>query len=299
MSATVIVNRRTVVHKGSGGSAPGLPDFCKTPAPPGPPVPVPYPIVAQSSDTANGSNTVTCDGNPIMLKDSDFNRCSGDEPGTLKGVASSTNLGKAKFSVYSFDVKVEGKNVPRLGDAMTNNGNSPNTATVAELQAAAMIGEALTQLANACDDAVNKQWDNDHPKGPRHNDCTSNAGTGRLIRDRRTGKMVPEPVQVALGRLKEDCVNSLVPDSDHLKKQQAFDAAGNPADGPRTGGGIPDFIFHRPGGVTDIIAVYDLKFPCPSEARKPGRWSKKPDGTTQGDLYRRLFNVEPRLIFPV
>jgi len=140
MGATVIVNRRTVVHKGSGGSAPGLPDFCKTPAPPGPPVPVPYPIVAQSSDTANGSSSVTCDGNPIMLKDSDFSRCSGDEAGTLKGVASSTNMGKAKFAAYSFDVKVEGKNVPRLGDAMTNNGNSPNTTTVAELQTAMGIG---------------------------------------------------------------------------------------------------------------------------------------------------------------
>ena len=136
MSATVIVNRRTVVHKDSGGTAPGLPDFCKTPAPPGPPVPVPYPIVAQSSDAANGSTSVTCDGNPIMLKDADFSRCSGDEAGTLKGVASSTNLGKAKFAAYSFDVKVEDRNVPRLGDAMTNQGNAPNTTTVAELQTA-------------------------------------------------------------------------------------------------------------------------------------------------------------------
>jgi hypothetical protein len=153
MSATVIVNMRTVVHKGSGGSAPGLPDFCKTPAPPGPPVPVPYPIVAQSSDTANGSTGVTCDGNPIMLKDSDFSRCTGDEAGTLKGVASSTNMGKAKFAAYSFDVKVENKNVPRLGDAMTNNGNSPNTTTVAELQSTTgLTGIDMTdeQVAKIC-----------------------------------------------------------------------------------------------------------------------------------------------------
>ena len=76
------------------------------------------------------------DGKPIMLKSSKFSRCSGDEAGTLKGVASNTNMGCAKFANYSFDVKVEGENVPRLGDPMTNNGNGANTATVAELQAA-------------------------------------------------------------------------------------------------------------------------------------------------------------------
>ncbi|MDH3593377.1 MAG: DUF4150 domain-containing protein [Rhodospirillales bacterium] len=112
-----------------------MPDFCKTPAPPAPPIPVPYINVAQSSDTADGSTTVKMDGNPIMLKTSKFSTSMGDEPGTLKGVVSNTNMGIAKFVNYSFDVKVEGKNVPRLGDPMTNNGNAANTTTVAELQA--------------------------------------------------------------------------------------------------------------------------------------------------------------------
>jgi uncharacterized protein DUF4150 len=142
MGATANVNGRTVVHKGSGGSAPAsAPDFCKTPTPPGPPTPMPYPNLANSSDTADGSTTVTVDGNPIMLKDSNFSTSSGDEAGTLKGVASNTNMGIAKFTVYSFDVQVEGKDVPRLGDAMSNNGNGPNTACVAELQ------EAIPELS--------------------------------------------------------------------------------------------------------------------------------------------------------
>lgn len=139
---------RTVVHKGSGGIATALPDVCKTPAPPAPsPVPIPYPNIARSSDTAKGSKKTKCDGKPIMLKNSEFSRSTGDEAGTLKGIASNTNMGKAKFAMYSFDVKVEGKNVPRLGDPMLSNGNAPNTATVAELQAAMGIAPAAWPYA--------------------------------------------------------------------------------------------------------------------------------------------------------
>lgn len=131
MPATVIVNFRTVVHKGSVGISTSLPDACKTPAPPGPPVPIPYPNIARSTDTAKGSTKVKCDGKPIMLKNSEFSRSNGDEAGTLKGLASNVNMGKAKFALYSFDVKVEGKNVPRLGDPMTTNGNGSNSGTIA------------------------------------------------------------------------------------------------------------------------------------------------------------------------
>lgn len=141
MGATIIVNGRTVVHKDSGGKAPSVPDFCKTPTPPGPPVPIPYVNVAQSSDTADGSKKVKMDGNPIMLKTSKFSTSKGDEAGTAKGVASSTSSGIAKFVNYSFDVKVEGKNVPRLGDPMTNNGNGANTTTVKELQVATGVSD--------------------------------------------------------------------------------------------------------------------------------------------------------------
>jgi hypothetical protein len=152
MGATVIINFRTVVHKGSGGTAPSVPDACKTPAPPGPPVPIPYPNVARSSDTDKGSKKVKMDGKPIMLKNSKFSTSVGDEAGTLKGIASNTNKGIAKFANYSFDVKVEGKNVPRLGDPMTNNGNGPNSAAVAELQATTGVAVAITpeELETIC-----------------------------------------------------------------------------------------------------------------------------------------------------
>ncbi len=134
MAATINVNNRTVVHKSSDGIVTVFPDVCKTPTPGGP-VPIPYPNIAMSSDTAKGSKSVKMDGNPIMLKGSNFKTSTGDEPGSLKGVVSSKIKGKAEFVNYSFDVKVEGKNVPRLADMMIQNkGGVANTAPIPEVQ---------------------------------------------------------------------------------------------------------------------------------------------------------------------
>jgi hypothetical protein len=129
MGVTVGVNSRTVVHKDSGGVTIAFPDVCKTPAPPAPFVPIPYPNVAKSSDTADGSTKVKCDGNPIMLQGSNFSTSVGDEAGTAGGgMVSNTTKGKAEFISYSFDVKVEGKSVPRQLDPMIHNKlSSPNT----------------------------------------------------------------------------------------------------------------------------------------------------------------------------
>lgn len=135
MPATVNVNNRTVVHASSNGIAMAFPDVCKTPSPAGP-IPIPYPNIAQSSNTAMGSKTVKIDGNPIMLDGSNFSTSTGDEAGSAGGgVVSNTIKGKAEFVNYSFDVKVEGKNVPRLGDLMLQNKmSSPNTPPMPEVQ---------------------------------------------------------------------------------------------------------------------------------------------------------------------
>src|SRR6476469_4990798 len=99
----------------------GPTDVCKTPSPAGP-VPIPYPNIAQSSDTADGAKSVKTDGNPVCVKDSNFRMSTGDEAGSAGGgVASSKIKGKAEFVNYSFDVKIEGKNVPRALDLMLHN----------------------------------------------------------------------------------------------------------------------------------------------------------------------------------
>ena len=124
MPATVHVNKRTVVHKGSVGIAVAFPDVCKTPTPGGP-VPIPYPNISQSADTLKGSKKTKMDGKPIMLKDSEFKMSSGDEAGNAGGnVVTNKFKGPAQFIMYSFDVKVEGKNVPRQFDIMMHNKSS-------------------------------------------------------------------------------------------------------------------------------------------------------------------------------
>jgi hypothetical protein len=134
MPATVLVNNLTVVHQTSNGVVTTFPDVCKTPSPGGP-IPLPYPNVAQSTTTSDGSSSVTADGNPIMLKTSSFVLSTGDEAGSAMGVVSNKIKGKAYPTMYSFDVKVEGQNVFRQTDLMLGNGGSPtNTPPAANMQ---------------------------------------------------------------------------------------------------------------------------------------------------------------------
>lgn len=163
MGSTVNVNMLTVVHAGSGGLAMSFPDVCKTPVPPGGPVPIPYPNVAQSSDTDKGSTTVKIDGNPIMLKGSCFKTSTGDEPGSVKGVISSQNKGKALPANWSFDVKVDGDNVFRLTDLMKTNAGSPaNSVCPAEVQAA-LVGDPEGKSPE-CTQAKNKKREGEQKK---------------------------------------------------------------------------------------------------------------------------------------
>ncbi|NND61094.1 MAG: DUF4150 domain-containing protein [Gammaproteobacteria bacterium] len=120
MPVTVGVNFLSVVHKSSMGVTIAFPDVCKTPTPAGP-IPIPYPNIAMSSDTAKGTKKVKCDGNPVCVKDSNFRMSTGDEPGSAGGVVSGKIKGKAEFVMFSFDTKFEGKNVCRAFDIMLHN----------------------------------------------------------------------------------------------------------------------------------------------------------------------------------
>lgn|GEM_PF-396040 len=134
MGLTVIVNMLTVSHKGSSGMSISFPDVCKTPTPAGP-VPIPYPNIAKSSDVTSGSSTVKMDGGMIMNKSSNMMMSTGDEAGAAGGVISSKIKGKAEFVNYSFDVKVDGKNVCRLTDPAQSNMGSGNSIAPAHIQA--------------------------------------------------------------------------------------------------------------------------------------------------------------------
>ena len=62
------------------------------------------------------------DGKPVCIATSNFSTSTGDEAGTAGGgVASSKIKGKAEFVNYPFDVKFEGKGVPRTFNPMVHN----------------------------------------------------------------------------------------------------------------------------------------------------------------------------------
>jgi hypothetical protein len=141
MPVTVGVNNMSVVHQGSNGITQAFPDVCKTPSPAGP-VPIPYPNIAQSSDTADGASTVLSDGNPTCVKDSNFRMSTGDEAGSAGGgVVSNKIKGKAEFVNFSFDVMFEGKNVARAMDPMLHNDKNTPPFPVIQGPVVAMAGE--------------------------------------------------------------------------------------------------------------------------------------------------------------
>jgi len=100
--------------------SPVFPDVCKTPSPAGP-IPIPYPNIAKAADTSQGPTKVTTDGQMPMVKGAQYMMSTGDEAGSILGIASNKIKGKAEFVNFSFDVQFEGKNVPRAFDLMLHN----------------------------------------------------------------------------------------------------------------------------------------------------------------------------------
>ena len=123
----VYANGRSIIHKGSGNThTSAAPDVCKVPTPGGP-VPTPFVNSAQDSMLTKGSKSVTINGHPVALTDSELSVSSGDEPGTAGGIISSKFKGKLAWGSGSVDVKIEGKGVVRFLDVTLHNGNSFNT----------------------------------------------------------------------------------------------------------------------------------------------------------------------------
>ena len=124
MADTVFVNNRALTDTAGTTLSAKFPCVSKTPAPPAPFVPIPYPNVAKGGDTEQGSKKVAADGDPIALKDdSDFSTSVGNEPATAGGnMVTSKQKGKSWFFMYSMDVKIESKEVPRAFDIMAGSG---------------------------------------------------------------------------------------------------------------------------------------------------------------------------------
>ena len=131
MGKKVYANGNAIACKaGDAKVIAAFPDVCMSPpSPPAGPIPVPYPNTSFSKDLKKGSKTVKIGGKPIALKNQSFYKTSplGNEAATRSfGAAVVTHqiTGKTYFAAYSFDVKVEGKNVCRHLDLTTSNHGS-------------------------------------------------------------------------------------------------------------------------------------------------------------------------------
>lgn len=129
----VLINGRTAVHAGSGGTLTTV-DVCRTTIGPSV-VPIPYTNIAKSSDADKTAASVIINGNPACIKSSTFAKSCGDEAGDKKGVSSGTITEKAEFISASNNVFFEGVGATRQGDMMVS--NNMNTAPMPLVQGGA------------------------------------------------------------------------------------------------------------------------------------------------------------------
>ena len=124
MADTVFVNNRCLTQANGQAKSMNFPCMGKTPCPPPPPfIPIPYPNISMGSDTSKGSKKTTADGATIALKnESEFATSTGNEAATAGGgLVTAKTKGKSNYFMYSLDVKIEGKEVPRSFDIMAGN----------------------------------------------------------------------------------------------------------------------------------------------------------------------------------
>lgn len=103
------------------GSA--VPNVCIIPAPPAPPVPIPFPNVPSSSATKTDPGKQQVQRSKLEATHHQIKSNTGIAAGSgnTPGLVSSYVKGVCEFVLYSFDVKTEGKNVTRLGDPLWHN----------------------------------------------------------------------------------------------------------------------------------------------------------------------------------
>jgi histone H3/H4 len=106
------------------------PDFCKTPVGSSTP-PIPYQVIADLGQSAKTVPNVRFNGDPCKVLDQSIvPKCTGDEPGTAKGVKSGTVADKVEPTSASTTVRSTKKRVVRHLDTCTlNSGSCPGIYT--------------------------------------------------------------------------------------------------------------------------------------------------------------------------
>jgi len=94
----------------AGGTTMAMPDVCKVPAPPAPPIPTPLPNIAQcqQANAATCTKKVKIGNKAVITMKSEIPMSSGDEAGSLGGLVSGKIKGEAVPKKGSAKVKMEG-----------------------------------------------------------------------------------------------------------------------------------------------------------------------------------------------
>jgi len=110
----------------AGGVYFAMPDVCLTPAPPAPPVPVPYPNIAQVASSLGFSTKVVIENRPAIGEGAKVPMSSGDEAGVNGGVTSGVNMNQVAPKSFSSKVLFQGKKAVMLTAITGHNGSSAN-----------------------------------------------------------------------------------------------------------------------------------------------------------------------------
>jgi uncharacterized Zn-binding protein involved in type VI secretion len=331
---TAIHPPRTPVTAGSNGTAAAtLPNVCKMPGPPAPFVPTPLPNVARSGiDLRGGSKTVKIEGKSVAIRGATFGS-TGDiaSKATGGGLVSANTHGPAKFvAPGSMNVKIEGKAVHLLSDAMTNNNsNPPNAGTIMLVQDSSppSLLTMLARIAEECEEEVG----NFPPRDPRirkeckelgaakHACCARKLDDGseeldedgkpehhlysEPAYDRATGKMIPR-------KNPRRGPPPLVPRTQSAIRNQArgyYRSGKSPYRSAKHAIGamvaskkFPDVVVPSnpdlPCERGNVEAVYEFKFPCPRG--KKADWGRDRKGRPQLEAYDELLqpNQPPTIV---
>jgi hypothetical protein len=110
-----------------GGQCAGFPDVCKTPAPPAPFAPIPYPNMAMPNQASGStvSKKVKIANKEVCTTKTEISMSSGDEAGTAGGgMVSAKFKGPALYKKGSSKVSAEGTPIVHLTSMVALNGGS-------------------------------------------------------------------------------------------------------------------------------------------------------------------------------
>jgi hypothetical protein len=109
----------------------GFPDVCLTPAPPAPPIPIPYPNISMGPTAIPNCPTILIMGMPAHNLATTVPMTNGDNSGLMTGVASATVMGPSRHLTGAFTVLFMGMPASRLTSmSLQNSTNCPGVRIV-------------------------------------------------------------------------------------------------------------------------------------------------------------------------